>query len=260
MLPTRTPAMAGILLLLAGAAGAQEAWPEEPNDPLEGFNRAVYRFNDAFDQALLKPVAQTYQDVLPRPVNRGISNFFGNLDDVVTLVNNLLQFKFKQAVSDAGRITFNTTVGLGGLIDVATPMDFLKHNEDFGQTLGYWGVGSGPYLVLPFLGPSTLRDGFGRIPDGYAYPAYHLGDDTTRWSLIGLEAVDTRAGLLRASRVLDQAALDPYGFMRDSYLQRRQSLIHDGSPPMTDSDPFLDDSFLDDSFLDEPAPAASGEP
>lgn len=253
VLATRAMAAAGILLLLSGAAGAQEAWPEEPNDPLEGFNRAVYRFNDAFDRALLKPVAKTYQAVLPKPINRGISNFFGNLGDVVTLLNNLLQLKFEQAASDVGRIAFNTTVGLGGLIDVATPMDFPKHNEDFGQTLGYWGLGSGAYLVLPFLGPSTIRDGFGRIPDGYAYPGYQLDDEAARWSVVALEAVDTRAGLLRASRVLEEAALDPYSFMRDSYLQRRESLIHDGNPPMTDAD-----LFLDDSFLDEPA-SGSGE-
>lgn len=240
---------------MTGCASVPERPPEVAPDPFEGFNRAIYRFNDAFDRALLKPVAETYQETLPKPVNRGISNFFGNLGDVVVLVNDLLQFKLAQAASDLGRITFNTTAGLAGFIDVATPMGFAKHDEDFGQTLGYWGVGSGPYLVLPFLGPSTVRDAAGRIPDGYVYPTYRLSDDAARWGLIGLEAVDTRAGLLRASRVLEEAALDPYAFTRDAYLQRRRNLIYDGNPPQPELDPFLDDS-----FLDEPAPNGTAEP
>ncbi len=132
------------------------------------------------------------------------------------------------------------------------PWNSPKHDEDFGQTLGYWGVGNGPYLVLPFLGPSTVRDGIGRIPDAYVYPVYRLEDDTARRSLVALEAVDTRAKLLRASRVLEEAALDPYAFMRDAYLQRRKNLVYDGNPPVPELDPFLDDSFLDESAPDSP--------
>ncbi len=234
---------ATLLLLLAGCATVSE--PRDERDPLEGFNRTMYRFNDAFDRAIAKPVAEGYQKVVPRPVNRGISNFFSNLGDVVVLLNDVFQLKGQQAASDLGRIAFNSTVGLGGIFDVASHMDMPKHNEDFGQTLGYWGVGPGPYLVLPFLGPSTIRDGIGRLPDAEVYPVYRVDHDRTRWSLIAIEAVDTRAGLLRAGRVLEEAALDPYTFLRDAYLQKRRYEIHDGNPPLDEFDPLLDDPEFD---------------
>lgn len=252
----RRPAWLLIALLLTGCAGTP-AIPDE-RDPFEGLNRSIYQFNDAFDQAVGQPVAEAYQKVVPQPVNRGISNFFSNLEDVLVLFNDLLQLKFQQAASDFGRISFNTTFGLLGFFDVASHMDFPKHNEDFGQTLGYWGVGQGPYLVLPFLGPSTLRDGTGDVVDGFAYPAYRLEDPNTRLGLFLLDAVDTRAELLRASRVLEQAALDPYAFVRDAYLQRRQSLVYDGNPPLPEFDPLLDDPEFDPLAPDEPPAEPSG--
>lgn len=229
-------------LLLGGCASVNT--PRDPRDPFEGYNRAMYNFNDSVDRAILKPVAEGYNKVMPKPLNTGISNFFSNLDDVTVLINDLLQLKFKQGLSDFSRLTWNTTVGLLGFFDVASHMDLPKHNEDFGQTLGHWGVGSGPYLVLPFLGPSTVRDGSGLVVDWQVDPLNGaIDDEETRWALLTLNAVDTRAGLLRASRILESASLDPYIFLRDAYLQRRESLVYDGNPPAEDDfDPFAEES------------------
>jgi phospholipid-binding lipoprotein MlaA len=247
--PSRTVLLLLLTLLGSGCASIQTA---DEHDPLEGFNRAMYAFNDDFDRAILKPIATGYEKVVPAPVNNSISNFFSNLDDVVVLVNDILQLKFEQTLSDFGRITFNSTFGLFGLFDVATHMDLPKHNEDFGQTLGHWGVGSGPYLVLPFLGPSTLRDGAALAVDWEIDPIMHIEDPETRWGTVGLKVIDTRAGLLRASRILDTAALDPYVFMRDAYLQRRQNLVYDGNPPQSEIDEF-------DPFSEEFDPLAEPE-
>lgn len=235
MFQTRTLLLALSILFSSGCASVDVA---DERDPLEGFNRAVYAFNDDFDRSIAKPLATGYEKVVPAPVNNSISNFFSNLDDVVVLVNDILQLKFEQTLSDLGRITFNTTFGLFGLFDVATHMDLPKHNEDFGQTLGYWGVGSGPYLVLPFFGPRTLRDGIALPVDWEIDPLYQIKDDETRWGAIGLRVIDDRASLLRASRILDTAALDPYVFMRDAYLQRRENLVYDGNPPQQEIDDF----------------------
>lgn len=226
-----------LLLALFGSGCATMQSPDE-RDPFEGFNRAAYAFNDDLDRAILKPLATGYQKAVPDSINNSITNFFSNLDDLVVLVNSLLQLKFEQSLSDLGRITVNTTFGLAGLFDAASEMDLPKHNEDFGQTLGYWGVGSGPYLVLPFLGPSTLRDGLALPVDWELDPVAYIDDDETYWGVVVLRAVDSRAGLLRASRILDTAALDPYTFMRDAYLQRRQNLVYDGNPPQTAIDEF----------------------
>lgn len=235
-----------LLLALFGSGCATMQSPDE-RDPFEGFNRAAYAFNDDLDRAILKPLATGYQKVVPDSLNNSITNFFSNLDDLVVLVNSLLQLKFEQSLSDLGRITVNTTFGLAGLFDAASEMDLPKHNEDFGQTLGYWGVGSGPYLVLPFLGPSTLRDGLALPVDWELDPVAYIDDDETYWGVVVLRTVDKRAGLLRASRILDTAALDPYTFMRDAYLQRRQNLVYDGNPPQTAIDEF-------DPFSEEFAP------
>lgn len=218
--------------------------PTERKDPFESFNRSVYEFNDGFDRYLLKPVAEGYEAAVPAPVSNSISHVFSNLDDLLVILNDVLQLKFEQTLSDMGRFTFNSTFGLLGLFDVATPMALPKHNEDFGQTLGRWGVGNGPYLVLPFLGPSTLRDGSGLVADWQVDPIGRIEDTPARWATIGLKAVDTRAGLLRASRILDTAALDPYVFLRDAYLQRRNNLVYDGNPPaneLDDFDPFAEE-------------------
>lgn len=243
-----------IAVTLLGAGCATVNGPVDERDPWEGFNRSIYKFNDAVDKAVLTPVAEAYQDVVPDPVDKGITNFFGNLGDVGVLLNDLLQLKLEQAASDFSRITFNTTFGLLGLFDVATPMGLPKHDEDFGQTLGYWGVGSGPYLVLPILGPSTLRDGLARPVDYIASPQqYAVSDTGAEWALAGVNAVDTRADLLGASRLIEQAALDPYVFMRDAYLQRRASQVQDGA--VTEEFDPLDDDFFDE--IDEETEATS---
>ncbi len=219
--------------------------PAESHDPLEGFNRAMYSFNDGLDRAIIKPVAKTYQKVVPKPVNKGISNFFSNLGDVIVILNDLLQFKLIQAASDTGRVVLNSTVGLLGFIDVATPIGLEKHNEDFGQSLGYWGIGPGYYLVLPLFGPSNLRDGVGLAVDFRADPITTIEDDSARYGVFSLKAVDKRAGLLKASRILDEAAFDPYIFVRDAYLQRRNYLVYDGSPPLPE---YEEDDYFEDDF------------
>jgi phospholipid-binding lipoprotein MlaA len=203
----------------------------DPRDPLEPLNRGIYQFNDAVDRGVMKPVAKGYKAVLPQPVRTGVGNFFSNLDDVVVLFNDLLQFKFGQAASDFSRLVWNTSIGILGLIDVATPMDLPKHNEDFGQTLGRWGVGNGPYLVLPLLGSSNLRDTVGLIVDYRVDPVYQQDDIADRNTAMVLRAIHKRSVLLGAEDVVQEAALDPYTFVRDAYLDRRRNLIYDGKPP-----------------------------
>ena len=206
--------------------------PPDERDPFESYNRAMYSFNDSVDKAVVRPVAQAYKDYVPNLLQTGISNFFDNIGDLTVMVNNLLQFKIENAVSDFGRILWNTTVGLFGLIDVASHMGLQKHDEDFGQTLAVWGVPDGPYIVLPLLGPSSARDTVGWVGDIYVDPLFAVNEDgTIYWGLVVLRFIDTRADLLSASRVLEQAAIDPYIFMRDAYLQHRRSLIYDGNPP-----------------------------
>lgn len=225
------PALICFLLCATLLGGCASIDSRDPRDPLEPFNREVHAFNDDVDRKIARPVAEAYQRHVPQPVRTGVSNFFSNLDDVLVLANDLLQLKVGQAASDFLRLAVNTVFGFAGLIDVATPMGLPKHDEDFGQTLGYWGVGPGPYLVLPLLGPSTLRDSTGMVADWQGEPLAGVDDRGTQYTAIGLRAVDTRADLLQASRILDQAALDPYAFMRDAYLQRRRSQVYDGAPP-----------------------------
>ncbi|TDY01094.1 MlaA family lipoprotein [Thiohalophilus thiocyanatoxydans] len=224
-------ALLAATLLISGCASTNGPTDEGQNDPLESYNRVMYQFNDAVDRSIARPVAQAYKDNVPQPAQTGVSNFFSNLDDVWVMVNNVLQFKFRDASSDFSRVIWNSTVGLFGLIDVATPMGLPKHNEDFGQTLGRWGVGEGPYIVLPLLGPSTLRDTGGRVADWHYEPLQEIEDDEVYWSVVVLRAIDNRADLLGASRMLEESGADPYTFMRDAYLQRRRSLVHDGNPP-----------------------------
>jgi phospholipid-binding lipoprotein MlaA len=200
-------------------------------DPWEGLNRKTFAFNDAVDRAVLKPVAQGYVKVVPGVARTGISNFFSNLEDVGNSLNNILQGKMVDGINDAGRVVLNTTMGIGGLIDVASMNGMEKHNEDFGQTLGWWGVESGPYFVIPLLGPSTARDAPAKFVDPQWYWPRLLDNDPLYWSLWGLDKVRTRASLLQAEGVLDQAALDRYTFIRDAWLQRRRSQVYDGNPP-----------------------------
>jgi phospholipid-binding lipoprotein MlaA len=218
------------LLLLASALFGGCAH-NNARDPLEPLNRGIYAFNDAVDSVVLKPVATGYREVIPQIVRTGVTNFFSNLDDIVVVLNGLLQFKLPQALSDTARFLVNSTVGLLGVIDVATHLGLEKHNEDFGQTLGYWGVADGPYLVLPFLGPSSVRDGVGRMVDGRVDTVRWQDHVRTRNQFMGLRIVNTRAGLLGSEKVLETAAIDEYSFVRDAYLQRRRSLVYDGNPP-----------------------------
>ena len=228
-----------LFLTLTGCATIDG--PPEAHDPFERYNRAMHAFNEDFDRAIFQPVARGYEKVVPRPVNNGISNFFSNLGDVWVMINNFLQGKPRNGLSDMSRVVWNTTLGIGGIFDVASHMDLPKHNEDFGQTLGVWGVNSGPYLVLPFLGPSTIRDGAGLAVEWQYDPLAELTDSETYLYLKLLHAVDTRASLLSTTRIIDSAALDSYSFMRDAYLQRREYLIHDGNPPQEEFDPFADE-------------------
>jgi len=219
---------------LVGCASLPDDY-RDPRDPWESYNRAMHQFNSDFDKTIWKPVAQGYHYITPAPVDQGVTNFFNNMRDVTSMFNNLLQFKLSRAVSDAGRIMVNSTVGVLGLVDVASNLDMPSYKEDFGQTLGYWGVGPGPYFVIPVLGPSDLRDGISLVPDWYSQPTAHLKDSDIRWTLAILYGIDTRADLLGASKVLEEAALDPYTFTRDAYLQKRRNDVHDGNPPPDDN-------------------------
>jgi phospholipid-binding lipoprotein MlaA len=217
-----------VALLLTGCATTQGG---DPRDPWEGLNRKTFAFNDALDRAVLKPVAQGYVKVTPAFAQEGVNNFFENLEDLGTSLNNFLQGKPKQGTSDFGRLLVNSVLGIFGLWDVATPMGLEKHYEDFGQTLGVWGVPPGPYFVIPLLGPSTARDAPARLVDPSWYYSNAIDNNTVYWSLWGLDKVRARANLFKAENILDQAALDRYNFIRDTWLQRRQSMVYDGSPP-----------------------------
>jgi phospholipid-binding lipoprotein MlaA len=220
-----------VALVLTGCATGPNA---NPADPLEPLNRSVYKFNDAVDRTVFKPVATTYRDVTPTLVQKGIGNFFGNLEDAWSFVNNVLQFKGEAAADSFFRVGVNTFIGLGGILDVASEMRIERHTEDFGQTLGYWGVGAGPYIVLPFLGPSTLRDTAALPVDFRGDAVTQVEDVPTRNTLWVLRATDQRAALLKAEKVLDEVALDKYSFIRDAYIQRRRNAVYDGNPPEED--------------------------
>ncbi len=205
---------------------ASPVMAETEQDPWEGFNRSIFSFNEAVDRYAVKPLAQGYRYVTPDIAEKGVSNFFDNLSDVGNLFNNLLQFKLEAAGKTFARLTFNSTFGLAGLVDVATPMGIEEHAEDFGQTLGYWGVSSGPYLVLPFIGPSTVRDGVALPVDWVVDPVGEVDHVPTRNSLYGLRLLDTRSRLLKAEQIISG---DKYSFVRDAYLQRREYQINDGA-------------------------------
>jgi phospholipid-binding lipoprotein MlaA len=221
--------LACLLLALSFLGGC--ATSGNPRDPFEPVNRGIYEFNERIDNTLLKPAAQAYRFVIPQFVRSSVSNFFANINDVVVALNNLLQGKFTAAYTDLGRVAINSTLGVLGLFDVATEAGIEKHDEDFGQTLGYWGVGDGPFLVLPIFGPSTARDTVGRFADYKADLVTYVDPSRSRNQLWATRAVNRRAELLDASTVLQTAALDPYEFVRDAYLQRRRALIYDGAPP-----------------------------
>lgn len=221
-----------IPLLLTACTLCGCATGPDPRDPLEPFNRKVYAFNDGADRVVLKPIAKGYVAVVPQLVRRGVTNFFNNnFFMVVTTFNDALQLKGAKVPVDIARVMTNLVFGLGGLIDVASALNIESRHEDFGQTLGYWGVASGPYLVLPLLGSSSPRDGVGLAVDFVVSPFLYLDPNAQiRWGALALDLVNTRANLLEAEKILDTAAMDRYSFLRDSYLQRREYLINDGNP------------------------------
>jgi len=215
----------------ASAEGAERPRVPNPKDPFESFNRSVTTFNDRVDQALLQPVARAYVKVTPDLLQTGVKNFFGNLADVWSTVNNALQLKPQETVESLARVGVNTILGVGGVIDWASKMGIDRHTEDFGQTLGHWGVGSGPYLVLPLLGPSTLRDTVSLTMDFNGSPTRRVKPVSARYELLGLNLVSKRAQYLGLGDELNDLALDRYSFLRDVYLQKRLSDVWDGNPP-----------------------------
>ena len=233
----KTLCLLSLLTLLSGCASTN------PKDPWQSWNRGAQSFNDGFDSYIMKPVAQGYDWVMPSFAHQGVTNFFSNLDDISVIVNDALQGKLSQSGQDSARLLVNSTVGVGGLIDVGSRLDLPKHNEDFDQTLGYWGVGTGPYLVLPFFGPSSPRGVTGMITDlalnpiSYTGIYFGYGSDMS-WIVSGglgaLKAVDTRANNLGLERVVSEAAIDRYEFFKNAYLSHRNFLVHDGNVPETE--------------------------
>ena len=216
------------VMTLSGCASFRTA---APGDPIEPINRGIYSFNSTFDHYLLKPIAKGYDAVVPGLVKTGVSNVFQNMSDAQSLVSDGLQLKGAKLGDDFGRVLLNTTFGIGGIFDLATQLGIERGNEDIGQTLGYWGLGAGPYLVIPFLGPSSLRDAVGRFGDSKLNPLAYVSSVPVRNSLTGLSVVNARVGLFPAENLLNQASLDKYTFLRSAYLQRRQSLVLDGKRP-----------------------------
>jgi phospholipid-binding lipoprotein MlaA len=231
--------------VLAGCAGAPK------QDPLEPWNRKVFAFNEAVDDAVLAPTARAYRSIVPQPVRTGLSNFFSNVGDAWSAVNLVLQGRVADGLSDMMRFGTNTVLGLGGFLDIASEMGLERHGEDFGQTLGKWGVPPGPYIVWPVLGSSTLRDSAALPLDLQATPETFISPPRVRNQLTVTRVIDTRANLLQASRLLDEIALDKYGFVREAYLQRRRSLVYDGEPPEED------DEDLGPSPASPPAPPSA---
>jgi len=233
----RLSLLALAVIVSGGCATIPADSGNDARDPIESFNRQVFEFNDVVDRAILKPVAQAYQYVLPEPVRDCISNIFSNFREPSNAVNNLLQGKPVDAVSDTCRFVVNTTVGLAGCFDPARAMGLEKHSEDFGQTLGRWGIGAGPYLVVPVLGPSTLRDAIGVYgAEPYLDPNFYIDNIRVRNAIIGTRVIDQRAQLLQTDDLISGAALDKYRFIRDGYLQRRRNQVYDGAPPPSDTD------------------------
>lgn len=229
-----------LVVLISGCASTPSEY-QDPRDPWESFNRGVYTFNDAVDKTFMVPAAKSWRFITPQVVRTGVTNFFNNIDDIPSALNNLLQFKLERTATSVGRVVVNSTVGLLGVIDVATNLGMAEAQEDFGQTLGYWGIPTGPYLVVPFFGPRNVRDTFGLVVDWYTDPVYWalLDSKDWAWGLRIVRYVNLRENLLSATNILEQAALDPYEFQRDAYLQRRLYEVYDGNPPETE---FFDDS------------------
>jgi phospholipid-binding lipoprotein MlaA len=220
-------------LTLVGCATTGTA---NPDDPLEGYNRAMFSFNETVDRTVIKPLAEGYDFIAPDPVKQMVGNFFGNLGDLWIGANNLLQGKVREGLSDAGRFLINTTLGIAGLFDLATEAGLEKHDEDFGQTLGWWGVPEGPYFIVPIIGPRTLRDALALPVDFKGNPVGYLQDDESRYLLMGLDLVHQRYTLLGVEKTLKEGTLDEYTYARDYYLQQRRYRVFDGRPPRRPDD------------------------
>lgn len=251
-----------VAAMLPACASLPPGTERDSRDRFERFNRSMYAFNDKLDRAVAKPVAKGYVKVTPAPVRTGIGNFFKNLGYTRVILNDLLQGKGKQFVSDTARLVVNTTLGIGGLFDPAGQLGLEAHDEDFGQTLGKWGVPSGPYLVLPLLGPSTVRDGVSLVADRYSEPDTYLFDDwRVQAGLIAVSLVDTRASLLSTEELMADS-FDPYAFMRNAYLQRREFQVTDGA--VGGEEEFEIFEFDDEEPMEvpttEPEPAAEAGP
>jgi phospholipid-binding lipoprotein MlaA len=264
--PRACGSLALATVLLSGCASTAN-----PRDPFEPYNRAVFSFNDAIDRAALKPIASAYKEGVPAFVQTGVGNFFGNLSDVWSSLNNFAQLKGRDGMNDLMRFAVNSTLGLAGVLDIATPAGLRKHNEDLGQTLGYWGVPAGPYLMLPLLGPSTVRDAATLPGDVWGDPWMHVNDIPWRNAGIAARTVDQRASVLDATSLLEDAALDRYEFVRDGYLQRRSSRVLDTDKAQERADKMHDRIRRVQSSIgieqpeepgeaDAPAPASSSRP
>ena len=234
-----------IALLLAGCAGTQSRNTDPVNDPWEGYNRKVFAFNEGMDK-VIRPIAVGYDKITPDPVQRGVGNFFRNLDAPVTYVNQVLQGKFKHSISTLGRFLVNSTFGLLGFFDIATQMGIPFYNEDLGQTMAKWGYDDSRYLMLPIFGPSTFRDGTGRVADSFYSPVGRVFHGSNRWGLWIMRGIDTRAMYLEQDAELN-SAYDPYVLLRDVWIQNRQFQIYDGDPPMLDYDLYLEDDFEEEN-------------
>jgi phospholipid-binding lipoprotein MlaA len=259
----KTRSAATTLLLLLGSLALSACVtlppnaPRSPQDPYERWNRGVYKFNDAIDRGVVKPVARTYVRILPQAVRTGVHNFFTNLDTPTVMINDALQGKLRAAASDLGRFLLNTTVGVGGLLDPATQVGIARNEEDFGLTLAVWGVHPGPFIELPLLGPSTVRDAPARLVDTYTNPRQYIKNSYVKYGLYGLYFLDVRASLLSLDPTL-QSVYDPYVFIRDAYLQRRAYLS--GQRPVQYEDTSLDPDLLDPSEKPAGAPTPTPTP
>jgi phospholipid-binding lipoprotein MlaA len=248
----RVSALSLALLALFGCASLPNA-KRDPRDPFERMNRSIYKFNDAVDKAVARPIAHTYRRVTPQFVQTGISNFTSNLDYSIVIVNDLLQGRFKPFAKDTARLIMNTTLGIGGLFDPASSAGLDKNENDFGQTLGRWGFKPGPYLMLPILGPSDVRDAVGKVANAYSTPRQYINDNTVYYSLYALYFLEYRASLVPQEKLLD-SAYDPYAFLRNAYLQRRQFLISgEGSGP-------TDEEYQEQKLLDEAGAGGDEQP
>jgi phospholipid-binding lipoprotein MlaA len=236
----RIVALGLALVALLPACATLPSGERDPRDRFERTNRAIYRFNDALDRGIAKPVAKSYVKVTPAPVRTGLANFFRNLTYPTVMVNDLLQLKVKSFAADTARLVVNTTLGIGGLFDPASQLGMPAGNEDFGQTLGRWGVPPGPYVMLPIFGPSSVRDTVGFVADHFTDPATYVKDDAVYYSVTAMTLVDQRAELLATEDVLDRS-YDPYAFIRNAFLQRREYLVKDGNVPAEELEIFEDE-------------------